>query len=189
MTFSELLISLAVIACGVAIVSLYLAARNFGWFSLCPHIDSDDDRVIAQTGRLPWLLTLTLFYRSVAVDPQRREVIVSRLLFWTWPTMRRISFDEIAAVIYHFEEGSLTVALRLQSGDHVHLFYFWGPFDDSGRAASQNEDTVFDSDSHVQEAAWHFPAALFSDQRDYSERTALAFVSRLQELTGAPLAA
>lgn len=191
MSLGEFLIVLSVLVVGLAIMATFLAARSFGWFSLCPQIDDDGERLVAHTGRLPWLLSLTLLYRSVAVDRQRREVIVSRLLFWVWSRTMRIPFDQIAAVIYHFEEGSLTVALRLNSGEPVHLFYFWGPFDDSGRDSSNDDEEywIFDPYGRTRRHRWQIPWGLVFEQRDYSERTALAFTERLQEMTGAPLAA
>jgi hypothetical protein len=191
MSLGEFLIVLTLLAAGLAITAAYLAARNFGWCSLCPQIDDDGDHLVAHTGRLPWLLSLTLFYRSVAADRQRREVIVSRLIAWIWPRTRRIAFDEIAAVLYHFEEGSLTVALRLHSGEQVHLFYFWGPFDDSGTDSSNDDEEhwIFDPYGRTHRPRWRIPWGLVFKQRDYSERTALAFAERLQEMTGAPLAA
>jgi hypothetical protein len=116
---------------------------------------------------------------------------VSRLIAWVWPRTRRIPFEEIAAVLYHFEEGNLTVALRLHSGEFVHLFHFWGPFDDSGRDSSDDdeEDGLFNPSGRTRRFRWHIPWGLIFEQRDYSERTALAFAERLQEMTGAPLAA
>ena len=192
MSLGEFLIVLTLLAAGLAIMAAYLAARNFGWFSLCPQIDDDGERLVAHTGRLPWLLSLTLWYRAVAADRQQREVIVSQLIAWIWPRTRRIAFDEIAAVLYHFEEGSLTVALRLHSGEVVHLFYFWGPFDDSGTDSSNDDEEeygLFDPFGRMRRHRWHIPWGLIFEQRDYSERSALAFAERLQEMTGAPLAA
>jgi hypothetical protein len=192
MSPSEFLIVLSLLGAGLAIMAVYLAARNFGWFSLCPQIDDDGERLVAHTARLPWLLSLTLWYRAVTADRQQREVIVSHLIAWIWPRTQRIAFDEIAAVLYHFEEGSLTVALRLHSGEVVHLFYFWGPFDDSGSDSSTNDEEeygLFDPEGHTSRRGWHIPWGLVFEQPDYSERTALAFAERLQEMTGAPLAA
>ena len=68
MSLGEFLIVLTLLAAGLAIMAAYLAARNFGWFSLCPQIDDDGERLVAHTGRLPWLLSLTLWYRAVAAD-------------------------------------------------------------------------------------------------------------------------
>lgn len=189
---SEALLLLILFALGVGFIGLLYTARNFGWLSLCPQIEDDGQRLIAQTGRLPWLLTLTLWYRAVAVDSLQREVVVSQLFFWVWSRTLRVPFDEIAAVLYHFEEGTLTIALRRTAGEPVHLFYFWGPFDDAGRTADpRDEDDFFENlgRSRPFRLRWNLPWGLVFEQRDYSERTALAFAERLQEMTGAPLAA
>ena len=189
MSLVEVLVLLLLPSAATGIAALYFAARNFGWLSLCPQINDDGHRLIAQSGRVPWLLSLTLLYRSVAVSPQEREVVVSRLIAWLWPRTRRVPFDEIAAVLYHFENGNLTVALRLHSGEPVHLFHFWGPFDDSRRDPSDDDGySIFDY-RRPHRMRWHIPWGLLFEQRDYSERTALGFAERLQELTGAPLSA
>jgi hypothetical protein len=65
MSLGEFLIVLSLLLVGLAIMAVYLAARNYGWFSLCPQIDDDGERLVAHTARLPWLLSLTLLYRSV----------------------------------------------------------------------------------------------------------------------------
>ena len=71
---------------------------------VAPKIDVDSHRV---HGRTPWqarLLVLFLYCRTVTVDRQRRQVLVTTQWLWFWRSDRIIPFDRVARIIYRAQE-------------------------------------------------------------------------------------
>jgi len=111
-------------------------------FAICPRITCDGDRLVARTALRVRLLLFGAWYREVTVDAQAEQVTVYRRLLWGLQSSRTVSFREIAAVTYGYSDesaGSLfdadrghnsldlfSVGLQLNSGEEVHLFYFYG---------------------------------------------------------------
>jgi hypothetical protein len=97
-------------------------------------------RLVASTAWRLRVLTLGWLYRQVLVDPEKQEIRIYRRYFWAFPWRHRIRFGAIETVTYGYEDwaaGStlawahdsvdlFSVGLRLQSGEELHLFYFYG---------------------------------------------------------------
>ncbi len=138
---SDPLIVLAIVLAGFLIIMVgHICLYNSCLLAICPKIKEYDTRLIAGTSFRAWLLMLTMLYRRVIVDAERKEVIILRRLFWIFNKTRTIPFDQIQEIAYNYEDwgpytslgftGSskdcFSVKLRLLNDEEVPLFNFVG---------------------------------------------------------------
>jgi hypothetical protein len=115
-------------------------AISFRLLSMCPRLRKVEDQLVATTAWRLRLMTLGWLYRKVTVDPEEKVVTIYRRYFWLFSRRRRIPFKHIEAVAYGYKDMAVgaswtwahdsvdlfAVGLRLQGGEEVHLFYFYG---------------------------------------------------------------
>ncbi len=113
------------------------------FLAICPKVKDEGDELVACTSLAGWFLSLTLIYRQVDVDAERKVVVISRRLFWFFHSAKIIPFGRIQEIDYEYEDlGPFTslgltgdakdcfsVNLRLVDDSTVHLFNFLGEGD------------------------------------------------------------
>ncbi len=131
---------------GIALVGLLLIIllHNLFYhsrlFAVCPKVVDYGNRLIARTSLAGWLLSLTLIYRKVIVDAQRKAFVIRRRLFWFYLSTVTIPFEHIQEIKYDYEDWGpytslgftgdskdcFSVKLQLVDDSEVHLFNFIG---------------------------------------------------------------
>jgi hypothetical protein len=110
------------------------------FLSICPRISKKSGCVVATTGIRVLLLLLGAVHRRVVIDPAKATLSISSRYLWLIRFHREISFSQIKAVTYGYEDESFgsmfafahdsfdwfTVGLRLSDGSETHLFNFIG---------------------------------------------------------------
>ncbi|GIW92275.1 MAG: hypothetical protein KatS3mg110_0316 [Pirellulaceae bacterium] len=108
--------------------------------SICPRIRKKSGRLVASTAWILRLLLLGTTYRKVVVDPNTRTISIYSRYLWLVRRRRVISFGEIQAVTYGYEDLAIaslfsyahdsidcfSVGLRLKDGMEIGLFNFVG---------------------------------------------------------------
>ncbi len=132
--------TLAVILVAAALLALVFVFRRTRLLAIVPRISRDGEKLIARTSIGGLLLSLTLLYRTIVVDPNRQTVSISTRVFWIIRRLRTIPFTEIEKIIYRYQDlnpsSSLgfsgdskdwySVKLRLNRDREIHLFHFLG---------------------------------------------------------------
>jgi hypothetical protein len=184
---TDLLILLAIVlAAFLLIIVANLRFYHSRFFTISPKIKDYGNKLIAKTPFIAWLLMLTMLYRRVIVDAQRKQVIIERRVFWFYKTARSIPFDSIHEISYNYEDwGPFTslgftggtkdcfsVKLRLLGDEEVHLFNFIG------------EGVYLSGAPHpFISLRWFFAKIIFAfcgSQEELSQQ----FVDRLEDLIG-----
>ncbi|MGD0517448.1 MAG: hypothetical protein ABSA26_07935 [Thermoguttaceae bacterium] len=135
------LVLLGIVLAGLlAVIVLHGLLYRSRFLAICPKIRDEGDELSACTSIAGWLLSLTLIYRRVIVDADRKVVVIRRRLFWFFTGVKVVPFGHIQEIIYEYEDwGPFTslgltgdskdcfsVNLRLVDDSTVHLFSFLG---------------------------------------------------------------
>ncbi|MGA2061392.1 MAG: hypothetical protein ABSG67_12990 [Thermoguttaceae bacterium] len=156
------------------------------FLAICPKVKDEGDELIACTSLAGWLLSLTLIFRRVDVDAQRKVVVINRRLFWFFKSAKVIPFGQIQEINYEYEDlGPFTslgltgdskdcfsVNLRLVDDSTVHLFNFLG----EGDFEPGLMNPLFS-------LRWYL-AKMFLAFCGSQEETSRQFVDRLEKLIG-----
>lgn len=157
------------------------------FLTLKPRIAKQGETLVIETSTLGLLLSLTMLWRRVEVDPQRKTVTVARRVCWLFGRRQVIPFHWIEANEYSYRDmnpitdlggtgdvfDNFEIKLRLgKSGRQVHLCSFMGP----GEFVNQS---VWPDWVYWEEYAFDVAGTQTSES--------LALVEVLQKLTGKPL--
>jgi hypothetical protein len=183
---------LAIVLAGMLLVIvLHGLLYRSRFLAICPKVKDEGDELIACTSLAGWLLSLTLIYRQVDVDAQRKVVVISRRLFWFFKSAKVIPFGDIQEINYEYEDwGPFTslgltgdskdcfsVNLRLVDDSTVHLFNFIG----EGDFEPGLMNPLFS-------LRWYL-AKMFLAFCGSQEESSRRFVDRLEKLIGVKVAA
>lgn len=108
--------------------------------SLTPRISKGSGKIVATSDFRIRLLSLGAFYRNVTLDLASSCVVITSRSFWLHRRRRTISFGEVEAVTYDYDDVNnrslwsnahdaydwFSVGLRTKDGASVHLFHFLG---------------------------------------------------------------
>ena len=186
------LVLLALVLAGMLLVIvLHGLLYRSRFLAICPKVRDEGDELIACTSLAGWLLSLTLIYRRVDVDAERKVVVISRQLFWFFKSAKVIPFGHIQEINYEYEDwGPFTslgltgdskdcfsVNLRLVDDSTVHLFNFIG----EGEFEPGLLNPLFS-------LRWYL-AKMFLAFCGSQEDTSRQFVDRLEKLIGVKVSA
>src|SRR5262245_1406338 len=154
--------------------------------SVCPRLNKSKGKLVAATGWTLRILTLGWLFRKVVVDPKREELTICRRYCWVFSRRRRVGFGAIEAVTYGYQDWAIgahlswahdsldlySVGLRLQGGDELHLFYFYG-------------DGTFSNNGPWPD--WLYWEDYLLDISGTQETESRAFVELLSKMIGVPV--
>lgn len=160
-----------------------MAYESRSAISVCPRIRADEDRLTASTSWLVRILGLELSLRQVVVDRRSRTVTVEQRTAWFFHRRHILSFAQIAAVTYGYEDVNpfaifssthdaidrYVVGLRVVASDEVRLFSFLG-------------DGVFSNDGPLPD--WWYWKDYMLDFTGTQERESKLYVQLLSKLIG-----
>jgi len=150
--------------------------------SYCPRVRKVDDKLVASTAYRDRMFTLGTVFRQVTVDPAKKELVLYRRYFWLFTRTRRISFQDVRAVTYTYQDWNASslawaqdsydlyaVGLRLHNDDEAHLFYF------RGAGSFSNEGPLPD---------WLYWPDFATDWTGNQDTESRAYVEVLQKMLG-----
>lgn len=157
--------------------------RSFRLFSIGPRIRKQGARLTATSALRLQILSLGAFRREVVVEPRKGWLMVHDRQFWFLERTRLISFEQVEAVTYGFEDWTLggwffrardtrelfRVGLRLRTGKEFDLFRFYG----EGR---------FVNDSYFPD--WWFWEEFLTDRSGTQEQESRVLVELLSKMIG-----
>ena len=135
------LLFLGIVLAGLLVVIILRGLLYRSRFlAICPIVEDKNNQLIASTSYAGLLLSLTLIYRRVIVDSDRKVVVIQQRLLWFFKRTKTIRFEHIQAIEYEYEDWGpftnlgltgdskdcYTVKLRLVDDSKVHLFNFLG---------------------------------------------------------------
>ncbi|MBL9166709.1 MAG: hypothetical protein JNN07_03140 [Verrucomicrobiales bacterium] len=155
--------------------------------SVCPQIQAEGDKLTASTSGFIRILNLGSFSRRVVVDRVARTVTVAQRSAWLLQRERVLSFAEIAAVTYGYDDANpfsvfstthdsvdrYVVGLLLVGGEEVRLFSFVGD------GSFTNEGPLPD---------WWYWEEYVLDRTGSQERESRLFVQLLSKMIGVTIA-
>lgn len=115
-------------------------AWRTSWLSCGSRIRKDNEQLLISTSRIVQALTLGTTFTAVRFSPLERRIEIRRRNFWIRRTCRVVRFDDVAAVLYGYEDWSLeadlgashdsrdvfTIGLRLSSDEEISIARFFG---------------------------------------------------------------
>ena len=151
--------------------------------SVCPRIKADENRLTASTSWLVRIFGLGLLWRQIIVDRGSQTVTVEQRTAWFFQRTHILSFGQIAAVTYGYEDVNplaifssthdavdrYVVGLRVVGRDEVRLFSFLG-------------DGVFTNDGPLPD--WWYWDDYAADFTGKQARESKLFVQLLSKLIG-----
>ena len=110
------------------------------FLSICPNIRRQGDSVIVSSAWMAKILMLGSAGRRLTIDAEREMLTIKSRSFWLVVRTREISFNQVAAVTYGYQDMSpdawlshahdsfdwFQVGIRLKGGKEIKLFNFLG---------------------------------------------------------------
>ena len=159
---------------------------SLSFLSIGPRIANIEGKLVARTSLPVAIFTLGVCLRSVAVDPKRKKIVITRRALWFCKRRRTIPFRFIDSIYYRYNDLSTSstwhgrsfdvfqVSLKLVDQEIVTLFNF------AGRGGFVNNTIMPD---------WYYcseSAAAVTGTQDAESRL---YVDMLQRMTGKPCSA
>jgi hypothetical protein len=185
-----LVLSAGLLVFGVVLGLIAFRKRNVGTslLSIAPRISKRDDKLVASTSLVGLLVSLTLLYREIVVDPKQEIITIRCRFLWFFKTRTQVRFSDVAAISYDYENWNLisgmgftgdsldcfSVKLGLHNGKYLHLFRFFGA------GTFENRDGLYPD--------WVYWDDYLLDVSGSQEEDSRAYVNLLQHLLDVPLA-
>lgn len=183
-------IACLVLATGLLVLGVVMfRKRDLGisFLSITPRITKRDGKLVASTSLLGLLVSLTLLYREILIDPEEKSLTIRRRILWFVKTRRRVRFSNVAVISYEYEDWNpvssmgfagdsvdcFSVKLGLHDGSTLHLFRFFG------EGTFANRDGLFPD--------WAYWDEYLFDVSGSQEEESKAYVDLLQHLLDVPL--
>ena len=156
------------------------------FLSICPCIESQEDKLAASSHWFIRFVTLGLVFRRVEVDLAAQCVNLTLKRFWWFSKRRSFEFRHITAVTYGYEDvypgasylpshGSLdlfVVGLRLANQEEIALLRFFG-------------DGTFTNDGPLPD--WWYWGEFEADFSGTQEKESRLFAQLLSRMIGVPV--
>lgn len=184
-----LVLSAALLVLGVVLGVVAFRRPSVGspLLSITPWISKRDGKLVASTSFVGLLVSLTLIYREVVIDPKEKTITVRRRFLWFFKTRTQVRFRDVTVISYDYEDWHLgsamgfagdsldcfSVKLGLHGGKNLHLFRFFGA------GTFSNRDGLYPD--------WVYWDDYLFDVSGSQEDESRSYVNLLQHLLDVPL--
>ena len=177
--------TLVIIAVVGALLVLSFVFRRSRLLTVVPRISRDGAKLVGRTSVKGFLLSLTLLYRTVVVDPDGQTISISARVFWLLREVHTIPFADVEKIIYRYEDMNpasalglsgdtkdwFSVKLRVRGDREIHLFHFFG-------------EGGFQHGSLDWLPSWMYWSERLFDMRGTQDDDSRAFVKQLERIIG-----